>query len=272
MTFARLSTANVYYGPYDKLQERPPPTLQIMIGSVIATHYGKYGKLLEGPEDQPILNNDEITGDVRDAKKAEDAKDAGKVKDKGDGGDTRDAGEAGNAKDVGDPGDVGDKEAGRGNDETVNRRDQEDGNHKLSYSGDQKAGKPEDVKMGNNGVGNGGNQDNQCAIIEDTIDLELDARVTDAVNPTNRALANVLAHLFSPLSSWSNLPPGVTAVCSSQFHNNQFKFFPFISLLTSLQGLTKFLMNRVIVWLAPLALFLYCSGAKRFVAAIIRAF
>ena len=142
----------------------------------------------------------------------------------------------------------------------------------MGYGGDQKTGKTEDVKVGNDGVNNGRNQDNRRITVEDTVDLDSDARVTDAIDLIDRALADVLAHFFGPLSPWSNLRPGVTAVCFGQSHGNQLKFFSFTSLLTSLQGLTKFLMSGVVVWLALLASFLYYFGAKRFVAAITRAF
>ncbi len=57
-------------------------------------------------------------------------------------------------------------------------------------------------------------------------------------------LADILAHPFSPSSPRSNSPPGVTAAYSVRSHDNKFKF-PFISLLTLLQGLTKFLMSGV---------------------------
>ena len=89
MTFACLSTANVHYGSFDGLQKRPLLAFQITTGSVIAIYYGKYGKLHEGLEDQLILDNDEIAGDVKDAEKAEGAGDIGKVEDRGDGEDTR---------------------------------------------------------------------------------------------------------------------------------------------------------------------------------------
>ena len=157
MTFTCLSAANVYYGPFHELQEGPTPALQITTRSVIATYYGKYGKLLEVLEDQLILDNDEIVGDVGDVKKVKDAKDIGKVKNRRDGGDTRDAGKARNAKDVGDPRDAKDKEVGRGNDKAVNGGDQENNDDKIGYGGDQEAGKPEDIEVGNNSVDNGEN-------------------------------------------------------------------------------------------------------------------
>ncbi len=74
-----------------------------MTGSVIATHYSKYGKLLEGQEGQLMLDNNKIVGDIE------------KAEDVGNEGNTRDVGEAGNAGDAGDAGDTRDKEAGRGN-------------------------------------------------------------------------------------------------------------------------------------------------------------
>ena len=42
-------------------------------GSVIATHYGKYGELLKGHEAKPMLDNDEIAGDIGDGKDTGDA-------------------------------------------------------------------------------------------------------------------------------------------------------------------------------------------------------
>ena len=104
------------------------------------------------------------------------------------------------------------------------------------------------------------------------VDLNLDAEVINAVDPINRAFADVLVHSFASLSLRSNLPLDVTAAYSSQFHDNQSKFFLFTSLLTLLQDLTEFLMSRVVVWLAPLALFPHHSGVKRFVVVITRAF
>ena len=81
MTFAYLFTANVYYGPFGKLQKRPPLTLQIITRSIIATYYGKYGELLECLKDKLIFNNNEIVGDVRDKGKVEDVKDVEKAED-----------------------------------------------------------------------------------------------------------------------------------------------------------------------------------------------
>ena len=52
------------------------------------------------------------------------------------------------------------------------------------------------------------------------LDLDLDARVTDMVDPIDWALANVLSHLFGPLSPQFNLPPGVIVACSGQSDNN----------------------------------------------------
>ncbi len=123
ITFARFFTANVYYGHFGELQKRPPPALRITTGSVITIHYSKYGKLLEGLEDQLILDNDEIAGDTREAGKAEDEEDkeAGKGNDGAvDGGDQED-GEVGKAGDGGDKkvgkaGDGGDQETGKAGD------------------------------------------------------------------------------------------------------------------------------------------------------------
>ncbi len=126
------------------------------------------------------------------------------------------------------------------------------------------SGVPEDVELGNDGVGDGaGNQDNRRATVKDVEDS--DNVVVDGV------LADVLAHPFCPSSPRSNSPPGVTAAYSVQSHGNKFKF-PFISLLTLLQGLTEFLMSGVVVRLAFPAPSLHRSGAKRFVAATTRAF
>lgn len=72
MTFVCLFIANIYYGLFDELQKRPPLIFQIITGSIIATYYGKYGELLEGPEDQLILDNDEKTRDIGDIRKTED--------------------------------------------------------------------------------------------------------------------------------------------------------------------------------------------------------
>lgn len=80
MIFARLSAANVHYGPFGKLQEELLPALRIMTRSVIAIHYSKYGELLEGPEDKPMLDNDVIAGDVGDAEKAGDVEKVGDIR------------------------------------------------------------------------------------------------------------------------------------------------------------------------------------------------
>ncbi len=158
-------------------------------------------------------------------------------------------------------------------------------------------GVSEDVKLSNNSVGDGaGNQDNRRATVkdmEDSDDVVVD--LTDGVladvlahlfgplslrsnsppgvtaAPTDGVLANVLAHPFGHSSPRSNSPPGVTAACSVRSHGNKFQFL-FISLLTLLQGLTKFLMSGVVVWLALPAPSPHRSGAKRFVAATTRAF
>ncbi len=173
MTFAYFSAANVHYRLFGALQERPPPALQITTRSVIATYYGKYGEQLKGLEDQLMLDNDEIAGDVGDAGDAGDARTAENV---GDGGDTGDAREARNVGDAGDAGDARDKEAGRGND-GGEQEDVEVDNDEGGDGGDQKAGKvgydrvgdgvgvggvPEDVERNNNGLGDGPkNQDNR---------------------------------------------------------------------------------------------------------------
>lgn len=77
----------------------------------------------------------------------------------------------------------------------------------------------EDVEIGNDGVGDGGNQDNRNANVEDVVDS--DNGVTSVVDPTNRVLTDVLAHSFGLSSTESNSPLGVTAICSSQFHGNK---------------------------------------------------
>ncbi len=241
-----------------------------MTGSAIATYYGKYGELLEGLEDQLMLDNDEIARDVGDEGDARTAKNAG------DGGDTRDAGEAGNAEDAGDAGEAGDKETGRGN-ERREKEDAEVGNDKGGHDEDQETSKvgdgigvegvPEDIELGNNSVDDGArNQDNRRTTVEDVEDSD-----NVVVDPIDGVLANVLAHPFGPSSLQSNSPPGVTAACSVRSHGNKFKF-PFISLLTLLQGLTEFLMSGVVVWLTLPAPSSHCSGAKRFVAATTKAF
>lgn len=154
MIFARLSTANIHYGLFGELQERPPPTLKITIGSVIVLYYGQYGKLLEGLEDQLMLNNDEIagdTGDVEDVKTAENARDRE---------DTRDAGEAENVEVAGNVREVGDKKTGRGN-EGGDQGNTEVDNNEGDHVGVDIGGVPEDVKLGNNGMDdNARNQDN----------------------------------------------------------------------------------------------------------------
>lgn len=68
ITFAHLSAANIYYRLFGELQERLPLTLQITTKSVIATHYNKYSELLEGRENQPIFDNDEVAREVEDAR------------------------------------------------------------------------------------------------------------------------------------------------------------------------------------------------------------
>ncbi len=129
MTFARLSAANVHYGLFGKYQEGPLHAIQITTGSIIVTHYGKYGELLEILEDQLMLDNDKIAGDVGDVGDARTAKNAGN------GGHTGDAGESGNARDAGDAGEAKDKETSRGNKEGE-QKDAKVGNDKRSPDGD----------------------------------------------------------------------------------------------------------------------------------------
>ncbi len=81
ITFACFSAPNVHYGLFGELQERPPPALQITTRRVIATHDSKYGKLLMSPEDQLMLDNNEIVRDVREAGKSEDKGDKETAKD-----------------------------------------------------------------------------------------------------------------------------------------------------------------------------------------------
>lgn len=97
-----------------------------MTGSVIATHHGKYGKLLKGPEDQLMIDNNEIAGNAGGIGDAKTAKNAG------DGGDTGDAGRAVNTRDTGE---AGDKEVGRGN-KGGKQKDAEVGNHEGGYRRD----------------------------------------------------------------------------------------------------------------------------------------
>ncbi len=125
----------------------------------------------------------------------------------------------------------------------------------------------EDVKLGNNGLADGaGNQDNRHATVEDVENSD-----DVLVNPTNGVLADILAHPFGPLSPQSNSPPGINTTCSGRSHGNKFKFL-FISLLTLLLGLTEFLMSEVVVQLTLLVSSPHYFGAKRVVAATIRAF
>lgn len=140
MTFACLFAANVHYGLFGELQERPLPTLTT--GSVIAIHYSKYGKLLRGLKDQLILDNDEIARDV------DNIGDAGKAKDVEGQGDRN----VGDAEDVRN---VVDKKMGSGNE----RGDQE--NSKFVGDGVGVGRVLEDVEVGNNGMGNDArNQEN----------------------------------------------------------------------------------------------------------------
>lgn len=112
-----------------------------------------------------------------------------------DGGDQKD-GEVGKAVDGGgqNDGEVG--KAGDG-------RNQEAGKIGYYRVGDR----VEDVE-----VGDGGNQDNQCATVEDAVDSN--DGVTAIGDPTDGVLAEVLVHPFGPLSSQSHLPSGITAICS----------------------------------------------------------
>ncbi len=217
-----------------------------------------------------MLDNDEIAGDVGDARDAKTAENAG------DKGDTGDVGEAKNAGDTGDTGEAGDKEVGRGN-ERGEQEDAEVGNDERGHSGDQEAGKvgdgvgigrvPKDVKLDNDGVGDSaGNQINWRATVEYTEDSN-----NIVVDPTDGIFTDILAYPFGPSSLRSNSPPGVIAACSVQSHGNKFQFL-FISLLTLLQRLNEFLISGVVIWLALPALSPHRSGAKRFVAATTRAF
>lgn len=169
------------------------------------------------------MDNDEIAGDVGVARKAED---------KGDIGDTGDVGEAENTGDTRDAKDVGDKETGKSNDRTADGGDQKDG--KIDKAGD--GGNPEDVEMRNDSIANGGNQDNRHTTVKDVVNF--DDGVVAAIDPTDKVIADILAHPFGPLLPCPNSPLGVTVICFSQSHGNKSKFFPFIFLLTSLRGLT----------------------------------
>lgn len=133
MTFAYFFVVNVHYGPFSKLQGGPSSTFQITAGSVIAKYYSEYDKMLEGLEDQLMLDNDEIAGDVGDTETAENAGDIGKSEDMGDakkaenvgdGEDTRDAGEAWNTGDAGDVGNAKEKEAEKGNNRAADKGNQ----------------------------------------------------------------------------------------------------------------------------------------------------
>lgn len=116
ITFARLFAANVHDRLFCKLQKRPFPTLKIITGSVIAIHYSKYSKLLEDPEDQLILDNNEVVEDARNTRNTK------KVENIVERGETKDVGKVGNIGDTGDAGDIKDKKAGRSN----KRGDQEE--------------------------------------------------------------------------------------------------------------------------------------------------
>lgn len=128
-----------------------------------------------------MLDNDEIIRNVGDK---------GKAKDKGDTENTGDAREVGNAGSVGDARNRGDKEWGISNDGAADRRDQKDS--EVGKAGNGKD--PEDVKMGNNSVGNGENQDNRHATVENVVDSN--NGVTTSVDPIDGILADVLVYLF----------------------------------------------------------------------------
>ncbi len=145
--FTCLSAVNVHYGLFGELRKRPPLALQIIIGSVIAIHYGKYGELFEDLEDQLMLDNDEIIGDIGDVEDAGIAKNAGNREDTGD------AGEVKNVRDTRDAEDARDKEAGRDN-EGGEREDAEVGNNERGDGGDQEVGKVGYDRVGD-GVGVG---------------------------------------------------------------------------------------------------------------------
>lgn len=152
-----------------------------------------------------MLDNNEILGDVEDARKAENA---------GNGGNTGNVREVRNTGDAGDVEDARNKEAGKGN-EGREQDNAEIGNNEGGDGGDQEAGKvgydrvgnrvnvggiSEDVKMSNNGMADGvGNKDNRYITIEDVEDY--DDGVTIVVDPTNRVFADILVHLYGFSSS-----------------------------------------------------------------------
>lgn len=70
ITFVYLSTTNVYYKLFSKLQERSLPALEITTGSIITIYYNKYSELFKSLENQLILDNDEIAGDIGEVRKA----------------------------------------------------------------------------------------------------------------------------------------------------------------------------------------------------------
>lgn len=91
---------------------------QIRTESIIVTHYGQFGELLEDLEAQFMLDNDKIAknvGDIGTAKdaidieKAQDVADVEKIEDVEDGGDRSNTFETGNTRDTGDAEDTGDK-------------------------------------------------------------------------------------------------------------------------------------------------------------------
>lgn len=132
------------------------------------------------------------------------------------------------------------------------------------------SGVSENVKIGNDGVGDGArNQDDRRAAVENVVDT--DDRITVVVDLTDGVFANVLIHFFGSLSPQSNLLSSVTAACLDQSHGNKSKFL-FISLLTLMQGLIEFLMSKVVIWFALPAPSPYRSSAKRFVTATTKVF
>ena len=74
--------------------------------------------------------------------------------------------------------------------------------------------------------------------------------VTVAVDSIDGVFADILAYFFGFSSPKSNLPLGVIAASFGKSHGNKFNCL-FIFLLTLLQSLTKFLINRIVVQLAP---------------------
>ncbi len=80
------------------------------------------------------------------------------------------------------------------------------------------SGVPEDVEVGNDGIGDSfKNQYNWHSIVEDTensddgVTVVVDFAIVDT---TDGVLADDLIYLFSPSSPQSNLPPGIIAAYS----------------------------------------------------------